>query len=354
MKYLSILLILFLILPSCVEQISFPVRRLGGQLVVDGSITNLDGSQVVKLSFTSNSARIPEPINDAQIRIFDDEGNSEAYIHDEKHPGTYILPSNTVKGEIGRTYYLEINLSDGRVFRSVPEKMPAHPAKLDSIYYDFSIQQEVSESAIISEDLYIDAFINVDLSEAGREDLFLRWDVEEVFLLSPTDFPDPFGSVPPPCYVYVYTSDDDLNLFDGSKNKPAFINSLQIASQKIDYGFREKHYFSVYQKSLSRESFEYWKKIDALLSNVGNIFDTPPAPIPGNIYNVNDKEDEALGYFEAASVSEIRFRTFRDDIPVDQILECKYEVYKSFSDYPDYCLNCLTPRNSTYARPDFF
>lgn len=349
-----LLLLLCLMASACVEQIDFPVERAGGQLVVDGGITDSGGQQYVKLSFTSESDRVPVPIEDAQVKIFDDRGQSEDYFHHEEDPGTYLLYGNQVKGEIGRTYYVQIILSDGRVYRSVPEKMPAHPVRMESIDYDFSIREKVGETSILSEDLYIDVFIDVDLSAATEREIFLRWDVEEVFLLTPTDFPDPFGNVPPPCYVYVYTSATDLQLFDGSENRAAALQGMQVASRAIDFSFREKHYFSVYQKSLTPEAFQYWRKIAALLSNTGNIFDTPPAPIPGNIYNINDPTEEVLGYFEATSQSVIRFRTFRSDIPVDQILECQYSPSKFYNEYPDYCLDCLAIRNSTYRRPDFF
>ncbi|MEL6257364.1 MAG: hypothetical protein AAFR87_35555, partial [Bacteroidota bacterium] len=42
------------------------------------------------------------------------------------------------------------------------------------------------------------------------------------------------------------------------------------------------------------------------------------------------------------------------DIPIDQILECLYSPSKRFDDYPDFCLDCLSVRNSTHTRPDFF
>ena len=354
MKTLYLFPLLFLFLSSCIEPIKFNIDRQGGQLVVDGSISNEGGLQRIKLSTTTGSDRIPTPVTGAQVKIFDDMGLSEDYVTDFVDPGTYILLGHTIQGTIERTYYIEIVLFDGRTYRSVPEKIRPQPGEMEAISYDFSEKQEVNEYAVILENTFIDVFIDVDLNEVSEEPFFLRWDVEEVFLLSPTDFPDPFAAVPPPCYVYVYPSATDLNLFDGSKSNATYLDEVQVASQKLDYGFREKHYFSVYQKSLGREAFEYWKKVDQLLSNAGNVFDTPPAPIPGNIYNINNPEEEVLGYFEAVSSSVIRFNTYRSDIPLDQILECKYIPSKPYQSYPDYCLNCLTRRNSTYERPPFF
>ena len=74
------------------------------------------------------------------------------------------------------------------------------------------------------------------------------------------------------------------------------------------------------------------------------------------MYNVDDAEEEVLGYFEVASGSVIRFVTFRSDIPFEQALECQYDPGLGFNpnNYRDYCINCLLIRNSTLIRPDFF
>lgn len=348
---LSILLLVFT--GSCIERIDFKVERKPGQLIVDGDLTNEKGDQVLILSETAENARIPIPIEDAEVTLYNDQGIYAAYYPDRRNPGSYVLGGNNIELEIGGTYFIEIKLSNGKRYRSVPETMPAHEASLENIRYNFTREKEVSSSSIVSESNFINAYIDVDLSQVSSP-VFLKWEVQEVFLLTPTDFPDPFGNVPPPCYVYVNTSDIDLNLFNSTDTDVNALRGLKVASQKLTWAFREKHYFTVKQLSMSQEAYEYWEKADDLLSSVGTIFDIPPAPIPGNIYNVDDEREETLGYFSVSSSSLIRFRTFRDDIPFDQILECTYSQFKRFNDYPDYCLDCSSIRNSTFTRPDFF
>lgn len=338
---------------SCIERIDFEVERKPGQLIVDGGLTNDGENQTIILSKTAESARIPIPIEDAQITLFDDQGIFAAYYPDRDNPGTYVLGGNNIDVEIGGSYFIEIELSDGTKYRSIPETMPEHKASLELITYNFTREQEVSANSIISEINYINTFIDVDLG-AVEEPTYLRWDVEEVYKLTPTDFPDPFGNIPPPCYVYVYTSDIDLNLFSTLGVDIPRLSKLKVAKQRLGWQFREKHFFTVTQHSLTREAYEYWEKASDLFSSAGTIFDVPPAPLPGNIYNINDDTEEILGYFSVSSTSLIRYNTFRDDIPFDQILECTYSQFKRFSDYPDYCLNCISVRNSTYLRPSFF
>lgn len=351
LRFASILILVFS--GSCIERIDLQVERKPGQLIVDGNLTNDGEDQTLVLSKTSETARIPIPIEDANVTLYDDQGIFAAYYPDRRNPGTYILGGNNIDIEVGRSYYIEIELADGEKYRSIPETMPANKASLDAIFYDFSREAEVNASSIVSESNFINVYINVGLSEIDEPSYF-RWDVEEVYKLTPTDFPDPFGTIPPPCYVYVYTSDIDINLFKSADTDAQMLNRLKVGRQKLGWQFREKHYFTVTQHSLTREAYEYWEKASDLFNSAGTIFDVPPAPLPGNIYNINDDKEEVLGYFDVSSTSLIRFNTFKDDIPFDQILECTYSQFKRFSDYPDYCLNCLNVRNSTYERPSFF
>ncbi|MEM7372766.1 MAG: DUF4249 domain-containing protein [Bacteroidota bacterium] len=338
---------------ACVERIDFEVERTAGQLVVDGGFTNEEGIQRIRLGETVAVVRLPLPVEDAHVRLYEDSGEFEDYVHDPEEPGTYLLHGTKIQGKPGHSYFVEITLANGRVYRSKEEEMQPQQAMLDSIYYDFSLEKEISSAGVVIENTYINAYIDVELSQLDRT-TFLRWDVEEVFLLTPTDEPDPFGFVPPPCYVYQYPSAIDLNLYDGSVNDIGRLEGLKVASQVLDWTFQEKHYFTVKQLGMNQEAFDYWDNVRDLLTNVGSIFDTPPAPLSGNVFNVNDSSEEVLGYFGVSSVSEIRFAVLRQDIPLDQVLECTYSQDKYYLDYPARCWDCLSVRNSTYTRPDFF
>lgn len=343
---------LFLLLSSCIEQIRFDVPREGGQIIVDGRFTDEFSQQEIKLGFSATNTSIPTPIRDATITLFDDQGNQIGYTEDPKRPGTFVMDLPGMEAIAGRSYFIEVNLPSGETYRSVPEVFTPNPAQLSNIRYEFSTRERTNEAAIVFEAPFIDVYVDTDLSAADDKPFYLRWDVEEVYKLTPTDFPDPFGNIPIPCYVYVYTSAQNPILFDGSNTDATSIDNLLVGSQEIGIEFLEKHFFSVYQRSLSREAFEYWEKVASLVTNVGSIFDAPPAPIPGNIYNVNDPEEEALGYFEVAGTTVLRFSTIRQDIPQRLIPQCEYSP--SITEYPVECLNCLRKRNSTIVRPPFF
>ncbi len=57
------------------------------------------------------------------------------------------------------------------------------------------------------------------------------------------------------------------------------------------------------QLSISKRNFEYLDVLRSQTAFVGSIFDPPPAPIVGNIFNVNDSDEVVAGYFSASDIS---------------------------------------------------
>lgn len=78
------------------------------------------------------------------------------------------------------------------------------------------------------------------------------------------------------------------------------LNDLEIAERVVNNTFAERHAFTVYQVSLTPEAFDYWRRIKLSINQPGSIFDTPPAPIVGDISN-EETEELALGYFEVSN-----------------------------------------------------
>jgi len=96
---------------------------------------------------------------------------------------------------------------------------------------------------------------------------------------------------------------------------------------------------------------EYWEKLDKTANPVGSIFDTPPSPVQGNIYNINDPVVAVLGFFEAIVTDTTRRFTLNFDLPTF-IKPCKWDG-PPLNKYPDHCLNCLLPTDRDLTRfPD--
>ncbi|CAN5188674.1 hypothetical protein BH23BAC1_BH23BAC1_49420 [soil metagenome] len=347
--YLLSILILF---NSCLEPIEFKTPKQLNLLVVDGKITNSLTGNIIKLSRTSETDRILEPVFGATVKIYDNTGREENYY--SRHDlggGTYFHKGDIVKGESGLTYFIEITLiEDGSVYRSIPETMPYLTAT-DSAYIDFKTIKEQNNIGEFVDRKVVEIFTNTKI-EQQNSSVFLKWNIEEAYKLSPTDFPDPFGNVPEPCYITAITNPQDVILFNGDLVKSDRITNKLISTRGLDYAFLDRFFFNINLSSLTREAYTYWNAVNQIVNNVGSIFDSPPAPIKGNIYNINNQDEQVLGYFQASSIKTSRIMLLRADIPFFIPPYCEYIPGKD--DYPDLCLNCLSIPTSTLERPDYF
>jgi hypothetical protein len=348
--YPILILLALLSLAACVEIIEFDTTREGGQLVVDGGIGTGSGPFTIYLGRTASSARVTIPVEQAEIFVYDDQGNGLAY--QELGEGQYRLPEGLLQPQIGHTYYLRIQLANGQTYESEPETIPPVMARMEDLYFDFTDLEELNQFGNIVTYPVVNAYIDLAVDQPADMQSFYRFDVEEVYLLSPTDFPDPFGNIPPPCFVYEYPATRDFLLSDIKGNPGQTLRRLKVASQILDWRFEERHYFNVYLLSLTEEAYTFWTQVNQTITNVGTIFDTPPAPIRGNIYNINDPAEQVLGYFSAAARDTIRTFLTPGDTPKRPFFDCKYSPFET--DYPPRCLDCLSVPGSTYERPDYF
>ena len=92
-----------------------------------------------------------------------------------------------------------------------------------------------------------------------------------------------------------------------------------MGKRMVDNSFLYPFFFSVKQLSINREAYEYWEKIKIVINNQGSLFDIPPAPVFGNIANVEDRNEIVLGYFEVAKTKVTRINTTRADGPLSLV-----------------------------------
>ena len=342
--------IIFLSLIGCLTPLELPVDIAGGRLIVSGQISTLSDQNIIELGTTANIQRLPFPVSDASITLFDTNGGSFSYLEDADKPGVYMLPE--FAGVPGRTYHIEVLLANQNVYRSAPQKMPASTPS-DVVYYEIVKEDIVdAEGAYLTRDFF-KVYSNSSIS--STHDKFIKWSVQEGFLLSPTDFPDPFGFIPPPCFVVQNADPQRIALFDESTVTASTITGQLVAARLIDWSFNEKHYFTTYKSSITKESFDYWRKVNVLANQVGSIFDTPPAEITGNIINANNPSEKVLGFFQASNDSYARFFIHSTDLPFPLLnSKCDFDGDYNPEHYPFRCIDCTSVRNSSLKRPDWF
>ena len=336
-RYLSPLVIgLSLMTNACVEPISFETDPMGNQLIVDGRITNSAGAYELTLKRTDQEKAFPVPVTGAQVTLRNEQGQQEAF---QEQAGGVYHTTGAIQGQPGETYEVEIILIDGTTYRSRPETMPTAIGK-DSAYYEVAKQEKVSDSGVLFEDRVVEAYVNTQLPE-NAPSLYLKWDLETVYSVT-TIIESPLGDQIFRCYFYNYPDAQEIRLFDRRELPGGNTLSRQlVGSREIDFSFLERHYFNVIQSSLTPGAYEYWRQVSELSNRTGSVFDTPPGLVKGNICNVEDTEEQVLGYFEATLVDTTRFFLNRRNIPFNIGSTCQ-------------CDQCYELLGFTYDRPSYF
>lgn len=346
----SIKVVWLILLSSCLSQIDFPTDNIGNRLIVSGQVSPIADQNYVQLGRTADTDRLPFPVSGAMVHLLDDVGNAYIYEEDEFNPGMYLLED--FSGLPSTRYSIRIETPEGETYESTPETMPESPGEVTT-YFDFVREETTDLEGIVTNQPFIKIYANA-LLPLATENVYVKWNVDEAFLLSPTDFPDPFGSVPPSCYVVQNADPQRITLFNGEEVKAASVEGFLLASRIIDWSFHERHYFTIYQSSLTKEAYEYWSKVNIVANQVGSIFDTPPAEITGNIKNANQPSEKVLGYFQASNQTFNRVFLVKTDLPFPvPASTCTYDN-RNYQDYQMRCLDCLSIRNSSYRRPAWF
>ncbi|MEY4538405.1 MAG: hypothetical protein RLZZ306_162 [Bacteroidota bacterium] len=287
----SHVIILSLFMMSCEDVIQLDVPKTEPYLVVDGSITNVAGEQVIKLSKSQDLLSLDaiKGITNATIKVTDDLGKVYEF-KDVKNIGKYVwtpAKPTDVMGVIGRTYTLDIT-AEGEKYTAV-SKLNRVP-KIDSIVYrldDANPRQQ-----------------GTGKPDKGYETIFYATDLKGI------------GD----CYrVKVYrndtlnnSADDIIIAYDAIGNKSpigdglTFIRPLRrLTSTRL---LRENDNVRVELLSITEAHFDFWTQLRQELNNAG-LFARPAARIPSNINNVNSNSaKQASGWFGTSAVSSMEVK----------------------------------------------
>ncbi|MEO1049023.1 MAG: DUF4249 domain-containing protein [Bacteroidota bacterium] len=345
MRRLIYSLALIVLYAGCVEPFEFSSAENEELLVIEGSITQSTGTHQIMLSRTAdfgagNAKRIPG----AEVTIFDDLGGSERYV--ELGAGVYSLRGENVQGVPGRTYFVEIRIGDD-LYRSEPETMPlVQPA--DSVYFRVAEETEILESGEERSDFFITIFLDSPINPEGTSSN-LRWQIEEIYSFVTLPI-QPFNVIFT-CYIPVPADPQRIILADGEFIGSNRVDGFELFKRDIfpPEQFISRHFFNVYQISQTDRAQVYWEDIQKVANQQGTIFDPPPAPVRGNVFNVNNPDELVLGYFSAQTVDTVRTFT------TPGLLEPFVVVDPCDGLDPiDLCFNCRTPQGSTLTRPSYW
>lgn len=314
-------LILFLLV-GCIDPVRFKFDGPERHLVVEAKFTNVAEINYVKLTYSIPYGRPYSSIDTTStVYITSEEGEHFVFYHYQA--GLYY-PEQEAQGIAGHTYTLHVITQDDVHYESEPVTMkPAVP--IDNIHfaYDEVYNAETGER---EETLTTGYQIYVDYEDPLQEQNFYRWTAKKVYEV--TTFPelhlmDPCPPVPvcppdpKPCCKQCWIRETREPF---SFNNDELSNGKKVVNQKTLF-IPFKKYLNVklkltlYQHAITEEAYHFFSALDQQRQNTGGIFDPPPSALTGNIFNVQDEDEQVIGIFDASAVSAKEITIERKNIP---------------------------------------
>ncbi len=342
MRSALLLVMLLLLSDACVDRLFFDLKESSqGTIVVDGQITDEPGPYSVRLFRMLGADAVlnnMQPVFAKSIAILDDTGMEE--ILRSTGGGVYQTDSNGIRGVIGRSYHIRIELPDGDIFESTPEEMsPA--GEIDSVYYEFESFLPLSGPTQYGFRIFINAHSPNNING------YIRWRYSGAYLVESFPELNKFGSNcsilvplpnPLPCSGFVFTGS-----FLKKENpcaccfcwvtdfetKPKLNNDIIATGgvyKKVEMGYvpfnqwtfgHGKYMVKIEQMSLSRNAFEFWKTFKDQKEGSASLFQPSFGRAQTNIFSTQSKK-EAIGIFSASAIhKKVLFLTSADSkIPV--------------------------------------
>lgn len=363
-------LLLSATLSACIEPIDVNTEVESALLVVEGFITDEPGPHTIRLSRLAKFAGELEGGNieqedDAEIFIEDDLGTRieveqqveiVSEIMNLQTPlgliqDTVEIPIKTIyttpegfRGEIGRTYVLNVRLLNGRMYQSTPQTILPAP-ELDSLIFSFVKLPSADEVTFTSG---LEVYSRWQ-DPPGEENYYI-WvaNTGTYQLISrPDQYIDPVTSTPAPkgCCAVCYVPDNLSQIIVHSDLRTDGAVQTVLSAFIEDDGIRlkDRYLLEVNMFTVTKEAFAFHRLVQSQLSIQGSILDPPPGEITGNITNVSDPQEVVIGFFGAYNSSQrSRFISPSDlEEPQRQVVlpdDCR-TISRSSTDVPTFWNN---------------
>jgi hypothetical protein len=301
-------IIIIFTLDTCIDPYQPNLSGYGSLLVIDGLITDQNSSYTVILSHTLKEQNgTPSMVSDAKLYITDDAGGIN-YLTDVGN-GRYKTDSTKFRGIVGRKYVLHVETADGGKYES-NECLMSEVPEIDSIY--FEKDKEVANNGT-EENLGIRIYLD---TYGGDINKYYRWEFTETWKFKlPTikkstyiDEKTIIMNTDTKEYCWKTSKSDKILIHSASSGETGNIKKEPIcfiASGKSDR-LRLQYSILIKQFSVSENEYDFWNNLENINDKTGDIFAYQPYPVGSNMHNINNPQEQILGYFQVSAVSEKR------------------------------------------------
>ncbi len=313
----------YLLVTGCVQPLDLPETGVKRSLVVDGLLTQED--VVVRLYETPASVLQPlMPLTNAAVTVFSTAGE---VVQLELQPdGSYRAEPNSWIGEFGETYWLRVDIAEGRVYES-EKQILTNAGWLDRGSVEFKPFYSLNTP---NQPPHVIEVQVTSRKTTSQQLLRWRWSGTYQVLTYPEKIPvvvNMSGMIvlqPPPCATSSVctcctcwvTETNPTVLLSASTTSAAEAEVKTVAYLPVDaHRFSERYRMEIEQLSLDANSYRFWQQVDAQTQATTNLFQPAVLRLQGNIRNMNNPDEVVLGVFSVAGVTRTVLDIDRDQVP---------------------------------------
>ncbi|WP_375581141.1 DUF4249 domain-containing protein [Marivirga tractuosa] len=355
---------------SCIDPFEVDIydENAGGQLVVEGIITNKQNVQIIRINRSAPVGGFSgyEQVEGASVSIKDDKGNCFQLF--ESRAGVYITDTTEFESKVGRSYQLTIVLEDGVEYISdYQELKPVTP--IDRLWVRGEREPYLAGS-VVTEGELLNVYTNVNVGEQAD---YLSYDYEGVyelrsFLQGSSSCWDSIEMAPSEILPLTderrcFKNQDvslPLNIYSSVDLESGENINQKILSISPSRVFYFGYSMVVRKYSLTESYFNYLDDIKEQNSYGGDLFAPPPTAIVGNIHENGNDENRVLGFFTAVNSTSKRIfidnQVLRDPIrdPLNRMACVNAFPIEDPPPPPPFCCDCLLVEGATDTKPDFW
>ncbi len=288
---------------SCLEPYSLHIDGYDNLLVVDALITDENTPHTVVLRRSVSDINESSPYESGAV-VYVTDANGANYYFAEFEPGTYQSDSTEFVANEGDKFVLHIQTADGEEYESDEcELLPK--TSIDKVYYGKNTKWDTSgETQNDGLSIYVDG--------SADESAYIRWIFEEDWKFR-IPYPEQFiydeeeeiKEIPRENEVCWKTNkSNDINLYSFANQVGGKIEKKEVTF--IPTGLSDKltmrYSILIKQVTISKEEYEYWRKLSESTEDVGDVFGKQPFSLTGNIVNTKDTSEPVLGFFQVGSI----------------------------------------------------
>lgn len=303
---------------SCIEPFEATFLDFESALVIEATITNELKQQRVFLSRTYEfEEEGPLAESNANVTVTDSQGNT--YTFSDIGNGTY-LSTTAFAAQQGLDYQLSITTEDGRNYGSETARLTAETT-IDEVRAE-RITNDFGEDGMA---IFVDSF------DSTGNSLNYRYEYEETFRVIAPDWNqtsligDPQGG----CNVLEVPNRTDERICYPTlfSNKIVLTSTKDLAEDRVNnfmvrfinrdnYSISHRYSILVRQYVLSNEAYTFFETLDEITGSENLFSQIQTGFLQGNVFSMEGRNENVLGYFDVATVDEQRiFFNYEDFYP---------------------------------------